>query len=159
MTALREFVADLLESEGAVVEAVEPDGLNVMAPEPLRTAFGWPELARLGFGAAAPAGSIPIGLEDDWLDRFGVLLRDRGRLAERQLPLQDGAAPPNDPQRLIDRALALPNAVWRLQGVEPSWSRCLLLAAAPAPSSTRADGGAAPVARPRRRLAGARPRG
>lgn len=128
MTALREFVTDLLESEGAVIDAVEPDGLDVMAPEHLRSAYGWPELARLGFGAAAPAGSIPIGLEDDWLDRLGALLGERGRLAERQISMPEAAAPPNDPQRLINHALSLPNAVWRLIGVEPGWTRCLLLA-------------------------------
>lgn len=128
MSALREFVADLLESEGAVVEPVEPDGLDVMVPDRLRSAFGWPELARLGFGAAAPPGAIPIGLEDDWLDRLGALLENRGRFAERQLPQLDGAAPPNDPERSIDRELVLPNAVWRLKSVAPGWSRCLLLA-------------------------------
>ena len=127
MAALREFVADLLDGEGAVVEVVEPDGLDVMAPEPFRAAYGWPELVRLGFGATAPAGSIPIGLEDDWLDRLGALLGERGRLAERQLQVPETAVP-NDPQRLIDHALSLPNAVWRLKGVEPGWTRCLLLA-------------------------------
>jgi len=125
---LREFVADLLESEGAVVETVEPDGLEVMAPEVLRTAWGWPELARLGFGATAPIGAIPIGLEGDWLDRLGALLGDRGRLAARQLPRPDGIAPVDDPERRIGRVLDLPNAVWRLASVEPDWSRCLLLA-------------------------------
>ena len=125
---LREFVADLLESEGAVVEAVEPDGLEVMAPEALRAAWGWPELARLDFGATAPSGTIPIGLEGDWLDRLGALLGDRGRLAARQLPLPEAVAPTDDPERRIGRALDLPNAVWRLASIEPGWSRCLLLA-------------------------------
>src|SRR5437660_1667687 len=74
MGALRDFVADMLESEGAAVEPVEPDGLEVLAPEPLRAALGWPEFARLGFGATLPAGAMPIGLEGDWLDRFGALL-------------------------------------------------------------------------------------
>ena len=128
MSALREFVADLLESEGAMIDPVEPDGLDVMAPEQLRTAFGWPELARLGFGATSPAGSIPMGLEDDWLERLGALLRDRGRLAERQLQLPDVAVPPNDPERVVGHALSLPNAVWRLKCVEPGSTRCLLLA-------------------------------
>ncbi len=128
MSMLREFVADLLESEGAVVEAVEPDGLEVMAPERLRAAWGWPELAHLGFGAAAPGGAIPIGLEGDWLDRLGALLGERGRLAARQLPLPEIAALSDDAQRRIDRALDLPNAVWRLATIEPGWSRCLLLA-------------------------------
>ena len=58
MGALREFVADMLESEGAAIEPVDPDGLEVLAPEPLRAAMGWPELARLGFGTTLPAGAI-----------------------------------------------------------------------------------------------------
>ncbi len=85
MGALRDFVADMLDSEGAAVEPVEPDGLDVLAPEPLRAAMGWPELARLGFGPRCPSGATPIGLEGDWLDRFGALLGERGRFAERQL--------------------------------------------------------------------------
>ncbi len=128
MGALRDFVADMLESEGAAIEPVEPDGLGVLAPEPLRAALGWPEFARLGFGATLPTGAIPIGLEGDWLDRFGSLLDDRGRFAERQLVVAANIPAPNDPQRLLDRALDLPNAVWRLQEVNPVWTRCLLLA-------------------------------
>jgi hypothetical protein len=114
MGALRNFVADMLESEGAVIEPVEPDGLEVLAPEPLRAAMGWPEFARLGFGATLPAGVVPIGLEGDWLDRFGALLGERGRLAERQLVVADKVAAPSDPGaparpriRSAQRSLAL----------------------------------------------------
>src|SRR5487761_661750 len=107
MGALRDFVADMLESEGAAIEPVEPDGLEVLASEPLRATMGWPEFARLGFGATLPTGAIPIGLEGDWLDRFGTLLGERGRFAARQLVVADTA--PSDPQRLLDRALDLPN--------------------------------------------------
>jgi hypothetical protein len=128
MSALREFVADLLDGEGALVEAVEPDGLDVLAPEPLRAAMGWPELARLGFGAQLPAGAIAVGLEGDWLDRFGALIGNRGRVAERQLVLPAPAAVPSDPERRLEVALDLSNAIWRLRGVTPTWTRCLLLA-------------------------------
>jgi hypothetical protein len=128
MGALREFVADMLESEGAAIEPVEPDGLEVLAPEHLRTAMGWPEFARLGFGATLPAGAMPIGLEGDWLDRFGGLLGERGRFAARQLVVANNIEAPNDAGRLLDRALDLPNAVWRLHDAKPAWTRCLLLA-------------------------------
>ena len=94
MAALRDFVADLLESEGAVVEPVEPDGLEVLATEATRVAMGWPELARLGFGANVPSGAIPIGLEGDWLDRFGTVLGEAGRFAERQITVAETVAPP-----------------------------------------------------------------
>jgi hypothetical protein len=128
MGALRNFVADMLESEGAAIEPVEPDGLEVLAPEPLRTAMRWPEFVSLGFGATPAAGAIPIGLEGDWLDRFGALLGERGRSAERQLVLAGNTAAPSDPERLLDRALDLPNAIWRLHAARPAWTRCLLLA-------------------------------
>ena len=127
MTALRDFVSELLQSEGAIVDVMEPSGLDVMAPEALRTRFGWPDLARLGFGAGAPAGSIPIGLEDDWLDRLGALLGERGRSAVQQIALPEGTAPPNNPERLIAGTLELPNAIWRLKAVELGRCNCLLL--------------------------------
>jgi hypothetical protein len=127
MSALREFVADLLDREGALVEPVEPDGLEVMAPEPLRAALGgWPELARLGFGAQRQAGALAVGLEGDWLDRFGALLGPRGRLAECQLVLPAPAAP-GDAERRLEAALDLGNAIWRLRGAAPAWTRCVLL--------------------------------
>src|SRR6516165_4400279 len=114
MAELREFVAEVLERRGAAVEAIETDGLEVLAPEPVRKALGWPELARLGFGAQRPEGAIPIGLEGDWLDRFGALLGDDGRWCERQFC----GGPPScgDPGRVLGHGLDLPNAVWRFAG-------------------------------------------
>ncbi len=127
MSALRDFVADVLVLEGAAVEPVEPDGLDVLAPAALAERMGWPELARLGFGAALPSDSIPIGLEGDFLDRFGTLLGERGRWVERQLMLPTSMAPLADPARVLERALDLPNAVWRFHAVTATWTRCLLL--------------------------------
>ncbi len=127
MGGLRDFVADVLDSGGAAVEPIEPDGLAVLAPEPLRALLGWPEFVRLGFGVATPADAVPIRLEGDWLERFGVLIGERGRFAERQV-ISDSVAPPGEPERMLDRALDLPNATWRLNEVKPAWTRCLLLA-------------------------------
>ncbi len=124
MGNLRDFVADTLEINGAVIEPLAPDGLEVLAPEPVREAMGWPELVRLGFGVERPAGAIPAGLEGDWLDRFGTLLGDRGRWARRQIA---SSASPGNPERLLERVLDLPNAVWRFHGVNATWTRCLLL--------------------------------
>ena len=128
MGELRNFVAEVLERRGAAVEAVEPEGLEVLAPKPLRDAMGWPELALLGFGAQRPARAIPIGLEGDWLDRFGPLLGEQGRWTERQLTLPGLPVVPGDPERLLDHALDLPNAVWRIHGVTATFTRCLVLA-------------------------------
>jgi hypothetical protein len=128
MGALRDFVSDVLELEGSAVEAIEPDGLEVLAPEPLRKAMGWPEMARLGFGAELPAGATAVGFEGDWLDRFGALLGDKGRWAERQFVLPGPPPRIHDPERLLDQAVDFPNAVWRLREVSAAWTRCLLLA-------------------------------
>ena len=127
MTALRDFVADLMEREGAAVETLEPDGLEVLAPPKIRAAFGWPELARLGFSAELPAGARRIGIESEWLDRFETLLDGQGRRAERQIdyPLPQTLS---DPERVLRHALDLPNGVWRLQNQSPTWTRCLLIA-------------------------------
>ena len=127
MTALRDFVADLMEREGAAVEALEPDGLEVMAPPRVRAALGWPELARLGFGADLPRGAQRIGVESGWLERFGELIADRGRYAERQIEC-DPAPILSDPEHLLDRVLDLPNAVWRFRGQRSAWTRCVLIA-------------------------------
>jgi hypothetical protein len=128
MGALRNFVSEVLEIEGSAVEAIEPDGLEVLAPEPLRAAMGWPELVRLGFGAELPPGATAVGFEGDWLDRFGALLGDKGRWAERQFVLPGPPPRIHDPARLLDHAIEFPNAVWRLQEVSAAWTRCLLLA-------------------------------
>ena len=128
MGALRDFVSEVLEMEGSAVEAIEPDGLEVLAPGPLRTAMGWPELVRLGFGAELPAGATAVGFEGDWIDRFGALLGDRGRWAERQFVLPGPPPRIHDPARLLDHAIEFPNAVWRLQEVSSAWTRCVLLA-------------------------------
>lgn len=128
MGELRDFVAELIERHGAVVETLEGDGLDVLAPQPLQQALGWPELAQLSFGTHRPTNAIPIGLEGDWLDRFGALLGEHGRWAERQLTLNGTPDAPADPERVLERVLDLPNAAWRFQAVTATFTRCLMLA-------------------------------
>jgi len=127
MSELRDFVADLLERKGAAIEALGPDGLELLAPEPVRKAMGWPELAHLGFGTERTDGAIPIGLEGDWLDRFGALLADEGRWSEREVRPPAAVPAPSDPERVLERAIDLPNAVWRFQGMSATCTRCLML--------------------------------
>src|SRR5258707_13034531 len=109
MGELRDFVAEVLERRGAAVEAMEPDGLEVLAPKPMREAMGWPELARLGFGAQRPEQAIPIGLEGDWLDRFGALLGEHGRWAGRQLPLAGPFVAAGGSERVWGGGVEVPN--------------------------------------------------
>jgi hypothetical protein len=128
VSELQAFVADLLECRGAAVERLEPGRLEVLAPAALQSQLGWPEFARLNFGTQRSEGTIAIGLEGDWLERFGALLADEGRWSERELRPSAPLPPPSGPERVLDRALDLPNAVWRLQGMSATWARCLMLA-------------------------------
>ncbi len=105
MGALRDFVAEMLESRGGGHRAGGAGRARGAGSGRARRRMGWPEFARLGFGATLPRGAIPIGLEGDWLDRFGTLLGERGRFAERQLRCRPHVAAPSDP-----RAPARPRA-------------------------------------------------
>jgi hypothetical protein len=126
MGELQQFVADLLVRNGAAVEPLGSHELEVLSPPPVQKSLSWPELALLGFGAERSQGAIPVGLETDWMDRLAALLHDEGRWSEHEVQLDDVAAP-SDPQRVLDRALILPNAICRLRGVTETRTRCLIL--------------------------------
>jgi hypothetical protein len=125
MGRMQGFVADLLSQQGALVEPIEPEGLEVLAPPPVQQALGVNELSRLGFGATLPAGAERVGIESDWLDRFGQSIGERGRYL--RLVLRPDAPAPSDPQRLLEHTLVLDNASFRLIDVVPGWTRYLIL--------------------------------
>lgn len=118
------FVAALLAEEGAIVEAIEPEGLEVLAPPAIQQALGLPELSRLGFGAALPPGAERVGLENDWLERFWRVLDGKGRWARQVLGCKMQA--PSNPEEVIARELVLDNATFRLHGTAPAWTRYLI---------------------------------
>jgi hypothetical protein len=122
---LQRFVADLLRHEDALVEPVEPEGLEVLAPAGVQRALGVGELCRLGFGSTLPSGAERVGMEGDWLDRFGRLLGTRGRWTRRVLAAD--ARMPSDPERVLGHELVLDNATFRLLGVTPAWTRYLIM--------------------------------
>jgi hypothetical protein len=119
------FVAELLRSEDALIEPIEPEGLEVLAPPAVQRALGVGELSCLGFGTTLPAGAVRVGLEGDWLDRFGRLLGTRGRWTRRVL--SSDARMPGDPERVLGHELVLDNATFRLLGVTPAWTRYLVM--------------------------------
>jgi len=119
------FVTDLLRHEGALVEAVEPEGLEVLAPHPVQQALGVGELSRLGFGNTLPPGAQRVGLEGDWLDRFAQVLGLQGRWTRRVLSAPSRA--PGDPEGVLSQELVLDNATFRLLAVSPAWTRYLVL--------------------------------
>ena len=122
---LQNFVADLLRHEDALVEPIEPDGLEVLAPQGTQRALGVGELSRLGFGGTLPSGAVRVGMEGDWLDRFGRLLGARGRWTRRVLAAD--VRMPGDPERVLGHELVLDNATFRLLGVTPAWTRYLIM--------------------------------
>ena len=119
------FVETLLRHEGALVEAIEPDGLEVLAPPAVRRALEVAELSRLGFGSTLPPLAQRVGLEGDWLERFARLLGPQGHYA--RCVLSSPGRAPGDPERVLGHELVLDNATFRLLGVTPAWTRYLLL--------------------------------
>ncbi|HZS10552.1 MAG TPA: hypothetical protein VFD58_37330 [Blastocatellia bacterium] len=121
----RDFAARLLEHEGALVERIEPAGLEGMLPAPLQQALGAPEFVRLGFAAELPPQAQRVSLESDWLERFGRLLDGRGL---RLKAVVNAPVPaPSNPERMLEHGLVLQNAVHRLARVTPAWTRYLIL--------------------------------
>jgi hypothetical protein len=125
MGRMQGFVADLLTQHGALVEPIEPEGLEVLAPLPVQQVLGVNELSRLGFGAMLPDGAERVGIESDWLDRCGQSIGERGRYM--RLVLRADAPGPSDPQRVLEHAVILDNASIRLVDVVPDWTRYLIL--------------------------------
>jgi hypothetical protein len=122
---MKGFVTDLLRHKGALVEGIEPEGLEVLAPAPVQAALGVAELSRLGFGNTLPTSAQRVGIEGDWLGRLDRLLGSQGHWTRRVLPGASKA--PADPERLLGHALVLDNATFRLLGVTSAWTRYLVL--------------------------------
>lgn len=122
---MQTFAAALLRHEGALVEDIEPEGLELLAPPPVQRALGVGEFSRLGFGTTLPMGAQRVGLEGDWLDRFARLLGPRGRWTRRVLSTEPKT--PGDPDRSLGQELVLDNATFRLLSVTPAWTRYLVM--------------------------------
>lgn len=124
-TRFRDLTLQLLEREGALAEELPPEGLEAVLPAALQASLGSGELLRLGFGADLPDGALRASLESDWLEKIGGLLGARGRTL--RLTLGVGRVAPPHPERLIERTVALTNAVYRFHGITSAWTRYLIL--------------------------------
>src|SRR3984957_21326051 len=122
---MQRFVAALLRHEGALVEPIETEGLEVLAPPRVRDALGIEEFSHLGFGTTLPAAARRVGIEGDWLRRCSELLGARGLCARRILA--PPARTPGDPERVLGHELVLDNATFRLLSVTPAWTRYLVM--------------------------------
>ncbi len=93
-------------------------------------------------GRAPARARSPIGLEGDWLDRFGALLGERGRWAERQLPSGRPCRAAGRSRTSARARLDLPNAVWRLpMARRPAGRAACCWPSATPPSPTRSARG------------------
>jgi hypothetical protein len=122
---MHRFVADLLAEDGALVEPLEPGGLEVLAPPKLQQALGVAEFCRFGFGPTFPEGAQRVGIESDWLARFERVIGERGRWSRRVL--DPGTRKVPDAERLLEKELGLENATYRLLDAAPAWTRYLVL--------------------------------
>jgi hypothetical protein len=119
-TSLADLTARFLEREGAVVERIEPLGLEVLAPAAVQAALRLPELGRIGFGAELPGGAERVSIESDFVDRLTEMLGERGRFARVVVPADNPR--PRSPERLVESALLLDNATCRFVSVDPEWT-------------------------------------
>jgi len=122
MSGVRDTVARILAAEGAAVEALEPDGLEVLAPPRLQRALSVPESVRLGFGAALPEQAVRVSLESDWMEKLATLMQARGAFA-RLVIRAAGKLPDAAPLR--EKHLAFQNATYRLKSTETAHTRYL----------------------------------
>lgn len=121
----REFAAETLELAGALVERIEPAGLEALLPAELAAQLRTDELLRIGFGTELPPAAQRISLESDWLERFGGLLNPSGR--RLRTALADPGLALSSPEKLLEHSLSLPNAVYRFNGMAGAWTRYLVL--------------------------------
>ncbi len=127
MSDVREFLARMLTAEGALVEPIEPDGLEVMAPAHLQQALSLPEWSRIGFGPELPERAVRMNFESDWAERLERLLGERGRLASVFLQERGYQIPQPEFQKLVLREFTLQNATLRVGQAEEARTDYLLL--------------------------------
>lgn len=127
MTDFCNLFSSILSAEGAIVEPVEPDGIEVLAPKALQQALSIPEWTRLGFGAELPDQALRVSLESDWIERLSGLLGERGSLLFISLGKDLPAKPSSDPGKLLKNEMVMGNATYRLKEMVEARTRYLLL--------------------------------
>jgi hypothetical protein len=120
---MQRFVAELLTAEGALVEQIEPEGLEAVVPPSLQRVLSVPELCRLGFGTTLPDGATRVGIESDWLERCARAMGERGRWSKCFLNASAGLG---DVEAVLAHELTLDNATFRLVAARPAWTRYLV---------------------------------
>ncbi len=127
MSGLQHLLSRLLKAEGALVENIEPDGLEILAPPHVQQALALSEWSRIGFGAELPDRAVRVSFESDWAERLESLLGERGRRAGYIRPARSLAMPRQEFEKSIQREFVLQNATHRLGLVEEARACYLLL--------------------------------
>jgi hypothetical protein len=122
---LQHFTGRLLTHEGALAAVLPAGGLEVLAPPRVQQALGLEEITQLAFDGAGAAGAARVGLEGDWLERCAELLGARGR--HTRLTWHAPLPSLGDPEKTLQNALDLQNAVYRYVKTEAAWTRYWLL--------------------------------
>lgn len=121
MNSLADWMARALVAEGAVVETVEPEGLDALLSASLQNAFRCGEFQRLGCGASMPENARRVTLESDWVELLGRRIETRGRRAEFSLDMSVAKAP--DAVEVLQKALVFDNATYRFTEMKTAVAR------------------------------------
>lgn len=125
---LRDILARTLAAQGALVEPIHPDGLEIFAPPHVQQALALPEWSRVGFGTTLPEHAVRVSFEAEWAQRLLRLLGGRGTYFLLDVPSSSPpAAGPEDLERELSRALVLASATFRLREIRPARSCYFLL--------------------------------
>jgi hypothetical protein len=127
MSDLRELLARALAAGGALVEPIEPEGLEIMAPTTIQQALSLPEWCRIGFGPEVPEQATRVNFESDWAGQLGRLLEGRGRRAHAVVHEQLSLPPRLELEKIVRREFVLQNATFRLGEAEQARARYALL--------------------------------
>jgi hypothetical protein len=127
MSDLKGLLVRALAAQGALVEPIEPDGLEIVAPPELQRALAIPEWSRVGFGPEIPPQAVRVSFETDWAGQLERLLAERGRLARIFLQERTYSLPRQDLEKVVQREFVLQNATFRLGPFEAARAIYLLL--------------------------------
>ncbi len=127
MSELRDILARTLAAQGALVEPLDPDGLEICAPPHLQSALALPEWSRVGFGATLPEQAARVSFEAEWAQRLMRLLGERGSYLSFRWLSDVPPAPAGELERDLSRSLVLDNATFRVAEFTPARSNYFLL--------------------------------
>jgi hypothetical protein len=127
MSDLRDILARTLAAQGALVEEIQPDGLEIFAPKQVQEALELAEWSRVGFGTVLPEEAVRVSVESGWAQRLLRLPGLRGKYATYDLPFGSPSQTALELERELGRAFVLENATFRLKDVAQALSYYFLL--------------------------------